>query len=105
MTGDRIFLPAIGSERGVGEIFPIDAHAPRGVFETADGNIYLVSDSPGSRAAIALKHHSHKPFLLIELDHTPIDTGVWLGVGNLFLLRNSKRTQATNLVSCSSKTK
>lgn len=97
MIGDQIFLPAIGSERGIGEIFPIDVHAPRGIFETADGNIFLVSDSPGSRAAIALKHHSHKPFLLIELDHNPIDTGVWLGVGKFVLVEELEENAGDEL--------
>ena len=86
----------MGSERGIGEIFPIDIHAPRGIFETTDGDIYLVCDSVEARLAIALKHSTHEPFMIIYLDHIAVDYGAWLGVGKFCLVEESDEKAGYN---------
>lgn len=87
MEDETFFIPAIGSERGLGEVFPIDAHAPRGIFETTEGNIYLVCDYPSSRFAIILKHHLFRQFEAIELKAIAFDYGTWLGVGKFCFVK------------------
>ena len=102
MKYDQIFWPAIGSERGIGENFSIDAHAPRGIFETADGNIYLVCDQPFNRFAVVLAHRRYTPFLQIKLSEESIDHGKWLGVGIICLINlpteQQRCTEPGNLV-------
>ncbi|WP_423141104.1 hypothetical protein ACOYW6_09670 [Parablastomonas sp. CN1-191] len=89
MNEDHIYIPAIGSERGLGEIFPIDAHAPRGVFETDDGNIYLVCDAPGTRFAVVLKHQFYRAFQSRSLGAVALDHGRWLGVGRFCVVSDA----------------
>lgn len=81
MTDNCVFYPSIGSERGIGEIFAIDAHAPRGIFKAADENLYLVCDHPTRRFAIVLQHDRYKPFMQIDLGKEALDYAEWLGVG------------------------
>lgn len=84
---EHLFEPATGSERGLGEIFPIDAHAPRGIFETADGSIFLVCDYPGSRFALVLKHRLFRQFEAIALTANALDYGTWLGIGQFCMVQ------------------
>lgn len=81
MPHNYIYSPAVGSERGLGETFPIDAHAPRGIFETNRGDIYLVCDGPIARFAVVLKHRLHHEFREMRLGAQALDHGTWLGVG------------------------
>lgn len=86
MLEQNIYELAVGSERGLGETFPIDRHAPRGIFETDRGDIYLICDGPGKRFAVALQHQFYRPFQVRNLGATAIDHGTWLGVGKFCAL-------------------
>lgn len=86
MLEEHIYVPALGSERGKGEVFPIDAHAPRGIFETDEGNVFLVCDAPDDRFAVVLKHRRYRPFQVITLGAAVVDFARWLGVGKFCLV-------------------
>lgn len=73
----------------------LDQKTPYGLFESDQGNRYLVTGNDDYKIAITLRHHSNQAFTWQRLTRRKIATGNWLGDGDIELVhRRHKQSLA-----------
>lgn len=68
-----------------GDQTTLDQDTPHGLFESADGNRYVVARHVDCNLAIALKHNTLPRYTWQELTTEPLDLGCWWGAFRLRL--------------------
>jgi hypothetical protein len=67
----------------VGEICPLDIETPYGLFETFDGDWYLITDDGTWKLAIVLAHAELPSFACLRLKPQPLTGSRWWGEFNV----------------------